>query len=136
MLLSPRKLPSNMTRIMIYKKYSKKNDVFGYTSLSLAYSSQLIGQDLDATDCCHMALTLDPAFDKAKELLKGLETKLQGLGIEVREFLMTHDLITTDLWFKNYLNPFELFQLELEPMSDLKIKDIQKAKKISYKKST
>lgn len=116
--------------IPLYKKYlAKKNDVFGYTNLSLAYSSQLIGQDLDAADCCHMALTLDPAFDKAKELLTGLETKLQELGIEVREFLMTHDLITTDLWFQNYLNPFELLQLELEPMSDLEIKEIQKAKK-------
>jgi tetratricopeptide (TPR) repeat protein len=120
-----------LNAIPLYKKYlSQKNDVYGYTNLSLAYSSQLIGQELDAADCCNVALRLDPTFEKAKELLSGLEPNLHRLKFKVLEFEINHKLISDDLWFENYLNPFELLQLESESMSELEIKDIQKAKKI------
>jgi len=122
---------NHITAIPYYKRYlSTSNDVYGYTNLSLAYSSQDVSQDLDASDCCQIALAIDPNFEKAKKLLAPLESKLTSVRSRAQSALSRTTLVSKDAWFIHYVNPFELLQLtDLEDPDSLDIKDLQRAKK-------
>jgi len=115
-----------------YKKYLLKSpEEYGYTNLSLAYSSSQVGQELDAADCCRMALSIEEDFEKAKKLLTDLEPKLNALKSKVLDFTKKNKLVAENNWFQSYVSPFELLQLDEDKESeDFEIKEIQKAKKI------
>lgn len=119
------------TAIPHYKRYlALQDDEYGYANLGLAYSSPQVGQDLDAADCCHLALLVQPDFEKANDLLLKLKPKLDQLSANVRQFVSSSPLIPRENWFENYVSPFELLQIELDDATELEIKEIQKAKKI------
>lgn len=120
-----------LNAIPYYKKYlAKKNCEYGYINLSLAYSSSQIGQELDAADCCHLALMVKRDFEKANTLLSNLKPKLMKLKEKVQKYITSHTLISDRSWFENYISPFELLQIENdENTGELEIKEIQKAKK-------
>jgi len=115
-----------------YKRYlTLRNDEYGYTNLSLAYSSSQVGQELDAADCCHLALQVKADFEKANNLLSDLAPKLEKLKINVLKYTLNNSLVSNSSWFENYLSPFELLQIEEDQdTGELEIKEIQKAKKI------
>ena len=122
-----------LNAIPYYKKYLSQrfDDEYGYSNLSLAYSSQQVGQDLDAVDCCHLALMVRPEFENATKQLSTLTPKLEKLKANVDQYLTNHTLIADSSWFENYVSPFELLQIEEdEDTGELEIKEIQKAKKI------
>ena len=121
-----------LNAIPFYKKYlAQRDDEYGYTNLSLAYSSLQVGQELDAADCCHLALLVKPDFEKANKLLVDLAAKLEKLRTSVRNFLAANKLISDSSWFENYVSPFELLQIEGdEDTGEIDIKEIQKAKKL------
>jgi len=121
-----------LNAIPYYKKYLlQRSDQYGYTNLSLSYSSQQVGQDLDAADCCHLALQVKPDFETANNLLANLTPKLEKLKVGVSQGTITDALIPKGNWFENYLSPFELLQIEQdEDTGTLEIREIQKARKI------
>ena len=122
-----------LNAIPYYKKYLSQrfDDEYGYSNLSLAYSSKQVGQDLDAVDCCHLALMVRPEFENATKQLSTLTPKLEKLKANVDQYLANHTLIADSSWFENYVSPFELLQIEEdEDTGELEIKEIQKAKKI------
>jgi tetratricopeptide (TPR) repeat protein len=90
-----------------YKKYLLKSpEVYGYTNLSLAYSSSQVGQELDAADCCRMALSIKEDFEKAKKLLTDLEPKLNALKSKVLDFTKKNKIVAENNWFQSYVSPF------------------------------
>lgn len=121
-----------LNAIPYYKKYlAQRNDEYGYTNLSLSYSSQQVGQELDAADCCHLALIVKPDFEKANNLLANLTPKLEKLKASVNQYTSSRPLLSNGNWFENYVSPFEILQIEEdEDTGELEIKEIQKAKKI------
>ncbi len=122
-----------LNAIPYYKKYLSQrfDDEYGYSNLSIAYSSQQVGQELDAADCCHLALLVRPDFENATKQLSVLGPKLEKLKANVRQYLDNHTLIADNSWFENYVSPYELLQVEEdEETGELEIKEIQKAKKV------
>lgn len=121
-----------LNAIPYYRKYlANANDEHGYANLSLAYSSTQVGQELDAADCCHLALMVKPGFERANTLLSNLTPKLEKLKEIVKKYTANHTLISENSWFENYVSPFELLQIEEdEDTGELEIKEIQKAKKL------
>ena len=121
-----------LNAIPYYKRYlAIRNDAYGYTNLSLAYSSAQVGQDLDAADSCHLALMVNPDFEKAITLLSKLTPKLEKLKASVSQYITNHSLIPESNWFQHYVSPFELLQIDEDDDSDeFDIKEIQKAKKL------
>lgn len=113
-----------------YKKYlSYKNDEYGYTNLSLAYSSEQISQELDAADCCHLALGCNEEFERAQKLLGQLAPKLEKVKSNLKLALNDGELLRESDWYDVYLSPFELFQLDGDS-AEIEVKEIQKAKKL------
>ncbi len=121
-----------LNAIPYYKSYlAQRGNEYGYTNLSLAYSSSQVGQKLDAADCCHLALIVKPDFEKANTLLSNLIPKLESLKSRVNQQITNNPLIPGSSWFENYISPYELLQIEEDELTgELEIKDIQKAKKI------
>jgi len=117
--------------IPYYESYlALRDDEYGFTNLSLAYSSPQVGQELDAADCCHIALNLNPDFEKAHKLLSVLRPKLEVVSSKVREDSEQSHLVPTSSWYEVYINPFELLQIRLDELtSDPGAKEVQKAKK-------
>jgi tetratricopeptide (TPR) repeat protein len=124
---------NHITAIPYYKRYlSTSNCVYGYTNLSLAYSSQDVSQDLDASDCCQIALEIDANFAKATRMLAPLESKLTDVRARAHRALSRTTLVSEDAWFRHYVNPFELLQLttEVEDPDPIDIRELQRAKKL------
>lgn len=120
-----------LNAIPFYKKYlAQRNDEYGYTNLSLSYSSQQVGQELDAADCCHLALLVKPDFELAKKQLVNLTPILEKLKVRVHQYTTSHPLLSNGNWFENYVSPFEILQIDEDDTGELEIKEIQKAKKI------
>jgi len=122
-----------LNAIPYYKKYLSQrfDDEYGYSNLSIAYSSQQVGQELDAADCCHLALLVRRDFENATKQLSVLGPKLEKLKANVRQYLDNHTLIADNSWFENYVSPYELLQVEEDgETGELEIKEIQKAKKV------
>ena len=116
--------------IPYYKRYiARAGDATGYTNLSLAYSSAEVGQELDAADCCHLALDIAPESKRANDLLSNLAPKLRQLKTRVFKETGETKIIPVDSWYENYINPFELLQFD-QNGSTLEIKEFQKAKKM------
>lgn len=120
-----------LNAIPYYKRYlSEKDDAYGYTNLGLSYSSQQIGQDLDAADCYRFALSIKPDFDKTKNLLQNISTKLLSLKSKISSDSIVSALVPTEYWYENYINPYELLQINAyEDSSEIDIKELQKSKK-------
>jgi tetratricopeptide (TPR) repeat protein len=121
-----------LNAIPYYKKYfAQRSDKYGCTNLSLAYSSTQVGQDLDASDWCRLALTLDEDYERARKHYEKLQPKLNATKEGALRFLKNNELISKDKWYTNYVNPFELLQLtEADDADELDTKEIQKAKKL------
>lgn len=121
-----------LNSIPYYKKYlTYRSDVHGYTNLGLAYSSSQVGQKLDAADCYHLALTLDPDFERASNFLAGLVPKLENTKTNVQKYIVNHAVTSGGDCYENYISPFELLQIEGDEEADaLEIKNIQKARKL------
>lgn len=128
-----------LNAILYYKKYiaeqteetGNTNLSLAYTNLSLAYSSTQVGQELDAADCCHLALIVVPGSEKADKLLSNLTPKLEKLKERVRKYTESHPLISDSSWFEHYVSPYELLRIDAdEETGELQIKKIQKAKKL------
>jgi tetratricopeptide (TPR) repeat protein len=120
------------TAIPYYKRYlTMSDDVYGYTNLALAYSSSDISQDLDAADCCRLALERNSKFENAQTLLKGLESKLISVKARVNQALTEITLVPRDAWYRNYVSPYELLRYEddYDPTT-FDLKDFQRAKKV------
>lgn len=105
-----------------------------YANFHLAYAFHKVGQDLDAADRCHMALSEESAYYvklKATDLLTDIKPKLQQITFNVRKNPDSNQLISESTWFENYINPFELLRIESsDAVKGAEVKEVQKSKKI------
>jgi tetratricopeptide (TPR) repeat protein len=99
-----------------------------YFNLSLVYANNEVSQDIDAIDCLHRALLIDPNYEKAHMLLATIKPRLEKLASAV----MTDGIsvLLNEDWYQFYINPFELLGAAREnELKDYDAKTIQKLKK-------
>jgi tetratricopeptide (TPR) repeat protein len=129
--------------IIYFRRYASESlggqAALGLYNLGLAYSAPEIRRNIDAIDAWEFALYLIPTYEKAKVSHERVLAPLLKLQERVRSNKVA--LISTDQWYSNYINPYELLALEhpmgirnigiryTNPWESIDIKQIQKAKK-------
>jgi tetratricopeptide (TPR) repeat protein len=114
-----------------YSEYLKSEDSENaYTNLAAVFASSEINRRLDAVDCLHKALRLEPASDRAKKLLNGLEPRLHKTKAALSTYLNRNELLQRANWYQAYISPIQLLQLETESNFGVDVKVFQRAKKI------
>ena len=97
-------------------------------NLGLAYNAEAVSQDADAIDMWRVALHKDTEYEPAKRALGRVLPRMLELAKSVRQRPPT--LIHKEDWYVNYLNPYELIDLNAdsaEAYDDTKL--IQRLKK-------
>lgn len=101
----------------------------GYYNLGLAFNAPEISQDVDAIDAWRRALARDPDYEKAKTRLEEVLPRLLALRDRVAPKAVK--LIGPDEWYKHYISPFELLDLDdYDSAAELSVKAIQRSKKL------
>jgi tetratricopeptide (TPR) repeat protein len=114
--------------IIYFRRYaSEAPGPIGLFNLGLAYNAPEIGQDADAIDAWRRAFLRDPLYDKAKLQIDRAIKPLLDLQYKIKSY--GKPLVSEDQWYVNYINPYELLELEDVDPWDLDVKQVQKAKK-------
>lgn len=115
--------------VIYFRRYAiADGGPIGFYNLGLAYSAAEIGQDADAIDSWRRALQQDPTYAKAQTNLDRVIQPLLGLASRLRE---NSHVLTQDLMYLTYINPYELLNLsDVDDASNIDIKIVQKAKKL------
>lgn len=116
--------------IRMFSKFAaSEGDHTAYFNMALCYSSEVMGQDVDAVDAYRLALRIKPDYARAKDNLERLLPRTQKLRSSV--LTIGQQPLSEDQWYANYINPFQLLNLvDVENPFDLEAKDIQRAKKL------
>jgi tetratricopeptide (TPR) repeat protein len=119
-----------LNAIPLYKRYiAVQDDEYGYFNIGLACNQPAISQDVDAVDAWRQSLRVNPEYDRPKTSIASVLPKLLALKDRVQASTVVAQLIPTDQWFVNYLNPYQLLDFtDLESSFDLETKEIQRAK--------
>ena len=97
-------------------------------NLGLAYNNDQISQDADAIDMWRWTLRKWPDYEPPKKEIQRLLPRMLELASKAR--LNNETLLDQEQWYENYINPFELINIDdgLD-LGDLDQKTIQKHKK-------
>ena len=99
-----------------------------YYNMGLVYNDPEVSQDADAADAYRRALLIDATYEKASTELKSTKAKLIPLAEQAHTQAVS--LVRKDDFYRHYLNPFEVLQLDPEDeYNDVDPKVIQRAKK-------
>lgn len=97
-------------------------------NMGLVFNDPEVSQDADAADAYLRALAINPGYERAKERLDATKGKLAPLAERART--AAAGLVQPDELFQFYVSPFEVLQVgETEPVEELDVKTIQRAKK-------
>lgn len=98
-----------LASIKLYEKHTKlsKNPAAGYNNLG--YNFEKIGRDLDSIDAYRKAASLDADYDTPR---KNIAIRLPAL-LNLRELAIKKSpYLEKEYWYKYYINPFELLDID------------------------
>lgn len=98
-------------------------------NLGLAYNHDTISQRLDAIDMWLLVLYKWSDYEPAKKCISSMQSTLLDLATRARTQAET--ILPKDLWFNNYINPFELLNIpsDITYIDNIDTKLIQRLKK-------
>lgn len=119
-----------LNAIPLYKRsLREEDDKYGYYNLGLAYSSNVISQDLDAIDAWRMALNLDADYEVAQKKIDETLPKLLALKNRVLSLVSSKPLVDSNQRYESYVNPYQLLNIDVDDHFEVDVKEIQRAKK-------
>lgn len=98
-------------------------------NLGLAYNHNEVSQDADAIDIWRMLLERFPDYSSPQKSIEKLLPRLLVLSKDA--MLRSESLLSSEQWYQNYINPFELinYPKDLIRVEELDVKKIQKLRK-------
>lgn len=113
-----------------YEAYTKENQSQGsaYFNLSIVYEN--IGRDLDALDALRKSIQIRGSEERTEKTVANLEKRL--LPLRARVMAKGQPYLKEEDWYKNYISPFAL--LNVDDVYDVldEPKNLQKAKKALF----
>jgi len=104
----------------------KKNEIPFY-NMGIVFNNLEVRRNVDAADAFRMALLINPQYHLAKEKLDSIKTSLLVIGESAGE--MSKDIVRKSEYYQFYVNPFEVFQIDISPEKEWDVISVQRAKK-------